>query len=104
MSEYEGPDIVMLWDKKPTARCRHLCDHCNEEISPGTKYESVGYTEDGEFKAEKRHLYAYSDPSGCPKYHERDLARLKVEAERDAEFFNPSAARTAVKESSPNGE
>ena len=67
-----APDIVVLWDKTPKARRPHLCDACNEEIAPGTVYESRGWREDGEFKTEKLHRWAYQHPSGCPRFAERD--------------------------------
>lgn len=76
---YEGPDIVVLWAKTPRARKLHLCDACNGKISVGTVYDSRGWIEDGEFKFEKTHRWAYQHPSGCPRFAERNRAAISTE-------------------------
>lgn len=79
--DYEGPDIRVLWDKTPKARKAHRCDACGEEIAAGEVYESRGYTEDGAFKAEKLHRWAYLYPSGCPTRGALDAAEIAAAAE-----------------------
>lgn len=76
--EDSAPDIVHLWNKTQVARKPYLCDHCGEEITPGSKYESEGYRIDGEFTYARRHVYAYGPVSGCPKFRERDLAEARA--------------------------
>jgi hypothetical protein len=84
-----APDVRVVWDKTPTARLPHLCDVCNEEITPGTVYESVGYYEDGEFVTQKRHRWAYQYPSGCPRFAERDRREAEAEATAPLAPTNP---------------
>lgn len=86
--DYEGPDIVLLWEKTPKARKPHLCDRCNEPIAVGEQYESAGWREDGEFQFRKCHRWAYHYPSGCPSIGAKDKAELEepstpVDAGRD---------------------
>lgn len=79
----EGPTIAVLWSKRPAARKAHLCDACGEEIAPGTVYQSCGWREDGEFKTEKTHLWAYHYPSGCPSRNARDRAEIEAALNKD---------------------
>lgn len=81
--EDSAPDVVHLWKKTQVARNAYLCDHCGEEIAPGTKYESEGYRLDGEFHHHRLHIYAYGPVSGCPKFRERDLALVRKDFEAE---------------------
>jgi hypothetical protein len=74
--EYEGPEIVLLWNRTPRARRAHLCDHCNEPIAIGEKYETAGWLEDGVFTFRKTHRFAYNYPSGCPVLGAKERAEL----------------------------
>lgn len=85
-----APDIRIIWDKSPVARKEHRCDCCGETITIGKRYESRGIVEDGAFRAEKLHRWAYQYPSGCPGRRERDLAELREQAAKDDVLFNPS--------------
>ena len=76
--EHEAPVVRILWNKTPRARRSHQCGRCNEEIVPGTVYESVGLVEEGSFLHEKRHLYAYRYPSGCPSFAAIDRAEMEA--------------------------
>lgn len=72
------PTVVVLWDKRQTARQSHECNCCGEEIAQGTVYQSAGYIVDGERSYEKLHLYAYHCPSGCPSRRAKDIAEMEV--------------------------
>jgi len=103
---YEGPDIRVLWNKTPKAARQHLCDACNDAIEPGEKYESRGYVEDGVFKAEKVHLWAYWYPSGCPSKRARDIAEMSAFDAKDkaALTFTASLSDASPKPSSDEQE
>lgn len=82
-----APDVRLLWHKRPVARKPHLCDHCNDEIAPGTRYESIGLLSDGTFQFEKLHLFAHHCPSGCPRFRNRERAELEAQFKDDAKHF-----------------
>lgn len=82
------PQMHVLWDKRHTARKAHLCAICDEEISPGSRYRSVGMIYEGVFEVQKTHF-----PVNCPRFAERDRAELaaQFEADRD-QFFPPESS------------
>lgn len=83
MTNHEGPTVRVLWDKTQRARRPYICGCCNAHIEVGAVYESRGYIEDGEFKTEKTHRWAYRYPSGCPRFMQRDKAEAAEQFEKD---------------------
>lgn len=82
-----APDIRVLWDRTPVARKAYLCDACGDPIQIGERYASTGLREDGAFRHERTHLWAYQDPSGCPAQRAKDLAELADQYARDIADF-----------------
>ncbi|ARR53453.1 hypothetical protein HY78_08455 [Rhizorhabdus wittichii DC-6] len=79
----EAPEVIVLWDRKPTARRPHRCDRCGEEIGLGERYESTGVKTDGQFEHLKRHLGAYAWPSHCPSLRAKELAEIAADEAAD---------------------
>jgi hypothetical protein len=77
MIEDERPDIHVIWQRKRTARRNYICSHCNGTIEIGSRYESVGLIQDGEFVYDKLHEFAYLYPSGCPRFRHKDIAEIE---------------------------
>lgn len=99
--EQEAPDVRVLWDKCHTARRPHLCDRCNEEISPGTTYRSIGHVIDGVFETMKMHGAVGGYPSSCPRFAERDRKDLADQFAADQALYFP--ADGSNEESQTNG-
>lgn len=100
--DHDAPTVRILWDKKHVARRAHLCSLCDEEISPGTPYRSVGVIVDGEFETQKSHgaFGAGAYPSQCPRFAERDREDIAAQFEADRLLLNPTKGRAP---NSPQG-
>jgi hypothetical protein len=83
----QAPDVTVLWERSPVARIVHLCDRCNDEIAPGTRYCSTGLRVDGVFEYIKTHVGAYRYPSGCPSVGARDRADEAAQFKADRALF-----------------
>lgn len=82
------PTVQQLWDRTLTRRKPgRICDVCKEEVASGAKYQSSGYIFDGKFETWIRHYGAEQYPSGCPKFHDRDLAEINEHHRKDELLF-----------------
>jgi hypothetical protein len=87
MLTQDAPEIVILWDRQPTARKEYRCDCCGDPLPAGERYSSVGLREDGEFRHKRTHLGSWRYPSGCPRIGARDRADEQAQFERDQQLF-----------------
>jgi hypothetical protein len=58
---YEGPRVLTLSQRTPTARIGHDCQCCRRPIPAGQRYRRTVELVDGQFTVTKTHTYCAQD-------------------------------------------